>query len=242
MNISRFSVLRKVFVAAAAAAVLVSSLPAGAAGHTVIFRTDDGRTVTGTLVEAGRRPAPAVVLVPMLGRSRDDWDSISQSLADANITALAIDLPGQRTPADAKDLARWHTVVGGALSYLVSRPDVRASSLGVAGASLGANLAALAAAADGRVRSLVLVSPSVDYRGVRIDGALRQYGARPAMLIASLRDPYAARSARELTASPPGPRELQWSETAAHGTVLLAREPDLGRGLVEWFRRTLAVN
>ena len=68
---------------------------------------------------------------------------------------------------------------------------------------------------------------------------MRQYGARPALLAASLKDPYAARSARTLAHEPPGLRELRWSDEAAHGTELLARDPDLGRALVEWFQRTL---
>jgi acetyl esterase/lipase len=159
---------------------------------------------------------------------------VAQSLADANITALAIDLPGQYGPTD-----RWSADIQAAVAYLVSRPEVRRDAIGVAGASRGANLAALAAAADPRIRSVALVSPSLDYRGVRIEGAMRQYGGRPALLMASLRDPYAARSARELAADPPGLRELRWSETPAHGTALLARDPDLVRQLVEWFQRTL---
>jgi alpha-beta hydrolase superfamily lysophospholipase len=232
-------VFRNLLFAVAALAVAVLPAQMRAAGHAVTFRGDDGRTITGTLVEANRRPSPAVVLVGMLGRSRDDWQGVADHLADANITALAIDLPGQRLPADSRDLASWHTVIGGSLSYLAKNVDVRPGSFGVAGASLGANLGALAAASDGRVRALALVSPSVEYRGVRIDTPLRQYGSRPALLIASLHDPYAARSVRELSAEPPGPREVQWTETVAHGTVLLARDPDIARSLVDFFRRTL---
>ena len=73
-----------------------------------------------------------------------------------------------------------------------------------------------------------------------IEGAMRAYGARPALLIASRQDPYAARSSRELAKEAPGVRELQWSELGAHGTALLSREPDLVQALVDWFRRTLA--
>jgi hypothetical protein len=68
---------------------------------------------------------------------------------------------------------------------------------------------------------------------------MRQYGGRPALLMASLKDPYAARSARELAEDPPGLRELRWSQTVAHGTALLGQDADLVRVLVEWFQRTL---
>lgn len=65
------------------------------------------------------------------------------------------------------------------------------------------------------------------------------YGAPPALLIASLHDPDAARSVRALVLDAPGVRQMRRSETAAHGTVLLARDPDLVRSLVEWFQLTL---
>lgn len=210
-----------------------------AAGRTVTFRATDGRMLVGVFIEAPRRPAPAVVLVPMLGRSKDDWQGVAQRLAEANISSLAIDLPGSALPGEAPALVAWHADVRAAVEHLSSRPDVRPGAVGVAGASLGANLAVLAAAADPRVRSLALVSPSLDYRGVRIETPMRQYAARPALLIASLRDPLAARTVRELTKAPPGPREARWADSPAHGTMLLAREPDLVRALVEWFQRTL---
>ena len=225
-------------------AVLTVLLFAGsseeAAGRVVTFRADDGRTLSGLLMEADRRPAPAVVLVPMLGRPKDDWQAVAQKFADANITALAIDLPGTTAPEDPKELARWGEDIRAAVAYLVSRPaDVRAGSIGVAGASLGGSLAVLEAASDLAVRAIALISPSLDYRGVRIDAPLRAYGARPALLVASARDPYAARSTRELAQETQGPRDIRWSDVAAHGTVLLSRDPDLVRSLVEWFQGTL---
>lgn len=205
----------------------------------VTFRSSDGRMTSALLVEAGQRPAPAVILVPMLGRGKEDWQVLAERLAEANITALAIDLPEPSLPADARELAGWPTAVTGALDYLVARGEVRASSIGVAGASLGANLAAAAAGSDLRVRALALISPSLDYRGVRIESAMKQYGDRPALLMASLKDPYAARSVKELAGVGAGLREVRWAEAPAHGTLLLAREPDLVRVLVEWFQRTL---
>jgi dienelactone hydrolase len=219
--------------------VLAVTAAAEADTLAVTFRTPDGRTVSAVLHEAGSRPAPAVVLVPMLGRTKEDWQEPAERLADAGISALAIDLPAPAAPASAAALTAWHRDVVAAVAWLSSRPDVRAAAIGVAGASLGANLAAVAAAADARVRALALVSPSLDYRGVRIEAALRQYGTRPAFLAASLRDPYAARSVRQLAEDPPGLREVYWAEAAAHGSALLAGDPEAVRRLVEWFQRTL---
>jgi alpha-beta hydrolase superfamily lysophospholipase len=221
-------------------AVATAALPLNAAGRAVSFRALDGRTINALLFEADVRPAAAVVMVPMLGRSKDDWQAVGDRFAAAGISALAIDLPGLGLPGDTASLVGWNTDIRAAVAYLASRPaDVRPGSIGVLGASLGANLAAVAAAADPSVRSIALVSPSVDYRGVRIEGPLRQYGSRPALLVSSLHDPYAARSVRELAEDPPGIRQMRWSETAAHGSLLLARDPDVVRSLVEWFQQTL---
>jgi dienelactone hydrolase len=220
--------------------LLLLQAVSSAAGRQITLQTHTGHQIHALMFDSSERPAPAVVLVPMLGGSKDDWRSAGERLADANITALAIDLPQPSLPENAAALAAWHADVRSAVDYLASRPDIRPGGIGIAGASLGANLAVLAAAADSRVRSLALVSPSLDYRGVRIEAPMRQYGSRPALLLASLDDPYAARSVRELTKEAPGPRDTRWAEYPAHGTVLLAREPDLVRALVDWFVRTLA--
>lgn len=210
-----------------------------AAGRAVTFSSPSGRTVAGLLIEAERRPAAAVVLVPMLGRPKDDWQAVAGRLAEAGVHALAIDLPSPNLPGDAGELTAWSQDIRAAVAFLASRPDVRPGAIGLAGASLGANLVAVAAAADAGVRSIALVSPSLDYRGVRIEGPLQQYGGRPALLVASLQDPYAARSVRELEKAGTGTRQPRWSDVAAHGTVLLSRDPDIVRSLVEWFQQTL---
>lgn len=226
----------------AVALCVLAQLHLQAAGRVITFRLADGRMLSGLLFDAPDRPAPAVVLVPMLGRPRDDWQAVAQGLAEAHVSALAIDLPAATLPEDPAELTRWHEAVAGAVAYLASRPsDVRPGAIGVAGASLGANLAVVAAARDPAVRSLALVSPSLDYRGVRIEAPWTQYGARPALLLASVHDPYSARSVRTLAQDTSGIREVRWSSVAAHGTSLLSRDPELAGALVEWFQRTLGV-
>ncbi len=94
---------------------------------------------------------------------------------------------------------------GAPLSRLA--PDLGAGRIGFAGASLGANLAALAAAEDPTVASLALLSPSLDYRGLRIEPAIRKIGSRPILLVASDDDGYASRTVRDLQKAGNGIRE-----------------------------------
>ncbi len=226
-----------------AVAVLVMPPPLVAAGRLVTFPGFDQRPSSGLFLEARDRPAPAVVLVPMLGRTKDEWQAVAQQLAAINLNVLIIDLPSAALPGDPGELQRWPEVVSGAVAYLNARSDdVQAGAIGVAGASLGANLAAVAAAGNSAVRSLALISPSLDYRGVRIESALSEYGARPALLLASVHDPYAARSVRTLARGAEGVRDVRWSSIPAHGTVLLEKDAELVRALLEWFQLTLVMN
>jgi alpha-beta hydrolase superfamily lysophospholipase len=228
--------------AIAFAVALFTITAVDAAGTRVSFRTEDGVTIAATWYEAGSRPAPAVVLIHMLNKSRRDWEPVGVQLAAAGIGALAIDLRGHGESTgsvDASDYSALVRDVSAARRYLASRGDVQQTRVGIAGASIGANLALLEAAGDTSIASLALLSPSLDYRGLRIEAATAKYGARPLLLVASDDDPYAARSVRDLQKAGRGTRETVVLSHAGHGTVMLARDQDLARTLVDWFRRTL---
>jgi alpha-beta hydrolase superfamily lysophospholipase len=246
MNLPLASRGHQLALAALAAAAAMSVLPVAAATR-VTLRTDDGVQLAATWFEPSSRPAPAVILVHMLHRSRREWDALAQRFASEGIGALAIDLRGHGesggaapTAADGNpDYSSMLLDLKAARRHLAQRPDVHHARIGIVGASLGANLAVLEASADAGVASLALLSPSLDYRGLRIEAPMRRIAARPVLLVASDDDPYASRSVRELQKAGTGPREILVVKQAGHGTAMLARDPDLVRTLVDWFRRTL---
>jgi dienelactone hydrolase len=230
---------------AAVVAAMTMFLPGfmSAATQRVTFRADDGVMLTATWYEPPARPGPAVILVHMLHRSRRDWDAFASRLASEGIGALALDLRGHGDSqawgtGDPPDYSSLVLDVRAARHFLAARADVQQARIGIAGASLGANLAVLEAAGDPAIASLALLSPSLDYRGLRIEAASRKL-ARPVLLIASDDDPYALRSAHELQKAGGGTRELLVPSHAGHGTTMLGRDGDLSRALVDWFHRTL---
>jgi alpha-beta hydrolase superfamily lysophospholipase len=220
--------------------VLLLAPPAWAAGRPVTLVAADGTTLAGMFYESFTRPSPAVVLVHMLGRSKDEWTVVADRLAAVGIAALAIDVRGHgRSGGDRSALAPMVGDVRAALDWLATQPGVRSDALGVVGASLGASLAAIAAAEMPAVRVIAMISPSLDYRGLRLDaGIVRKIGSRPVWMAASTEDPYALRTVKELTEHR-GSVEQQLSGVRGHGTTLLWADPDLARALVDWLRRTL---
>ena len=210
-----------------------------AADRPVFFSATDGTPLVGTLYEAAARPAPGVVLVHMLGRSKDDWASMAERLRAAGITSLAFDLRGHGRSGGGVDLPAMVGDVEAAVGYLAEHPSVRPYPVALAGASLGANLAGLAAAGSSLVRAVALVSPSLDYRGLRLDASVMQKIAdRPVWLAASTEDPYALRTVKELAADVET-REQRLTTVRGHGTQLFAADLEFARALVDWLRRTL---
>ena len=224
-----------------AIAALIFASGAEASGRAVTISSLDGTILTGELFETSARPAPAVVLVHMLTRSRAEWRSLPDRIQDAGITALAIDLRGHgASSGSAQSLAAMVLDVRAAVQWLATRQGVRPGSIGLVGASLGASLSLLAAVDQPSVRAIALLSPSLDYRGLRTDVSLiRRMGSRSLWLAASAEDPLALRTVRDFAAEVSGPREQMISSAVAHGTVLLERDAEVGRALVDWLRRSL---
>ena len=213
--------------------VLMLSGAEAQAQRRVTFRAGDGAPLSAAYYEASQRPAPGIVLLPMLRRSHADWDFAASQLAEAGFAVLALDYRG------GEEIGAYALDVRAAKAFLRERPEVIAARIGIAGASIGANLAVLDAAEDPGVVSIALLSPGIDYKGLRTEAAMKKYGGRSALLIGSTRDPYAARSIRQLITLGPGAREVRFTEVPAHGTVLLSRDPGLAGALVDWFKRTL---
>lgn len=211
-----------------------------AAGRPVTLTASDGVSIAGTFYEAPARPAPAVLLVHMLGRSKTDWAAFADRVQGAGFTVLALDLRGHgQSGGDSTAFAAMIDDVRVAMAWLASRPGVRGDAMGTVGVSLGANLAALAGAASPLARAVALVSPSLDYRGLRLDAAtMKRLAERHVLLAASTEDPYALRSLKELTL-PLATMEQRLSSVRGHGSTLLDNDPELVRALVDWLQRSL---
>ena len=227
----------------AVGALLVLLATAGAAlaaNRPVSLRAADGLALAATLYEAAAAPAPAVVLVHMLTRAKEDWRSFAERLQSAGITALALDLRGHgQSEGSAAPLPAMALDVQAAVAWLSARSEVSAGAVAIVGASLGASLALLTAADAPSVRGVALLSPASDYRGVRIDAAAKKYGSRPMLLIASSEDPYALRTVRAMTGADLPARDQRISTQTAHGSLLVDRDPEVAAALVDWLRRTL---
>lgn len=214
-----------------------------AAAADVTLKAADGTKLHGdyTAVTGSQK---GVVLVHMVGRSASDWKFLSARLNSAGLTTLAVDLrghganvPAGTTPPTLDDATYGLMVqdVAAAVGYLRAQgvKDVH-----LVGASIGANLSLRVAAQDAEVRSVVMLSPGMNYKGVTVTEALAAYGARPLLVVASQEDNYSLKSAQFIDGAAAGVHHLELYNGAGHGTKMLNKAPELEGLIVSWLLGT----
>ena len=200
-------------------------------------------TLAGELYEPSPRPAPAVVLVHMLTRTKDDWDgrapSDSQTPASRRwpsicaATAARADRAAICSAMDRRTCAPrsrgWRT-----------RPDVRpAVDRHRRRVARREPRAAGGRRCAGGARARRCCRRRSTTAACGSTRPMQQYGGRPALLVASTHDPYALRiAARHSPTTPPGRASSASSTRAAHGTRAARRATPTSAGaLVDWLRR-----
>ncbi|MBI4557390.1 MAG: alpha/beta hydrolase [Candidatus Hydrogenedentes bacterium] len=211
----------------------------------VFFVTEDGVRIAATLRVPERSRPGGVLLVHALGADHHSWDLFAARLQQRGYMSLAIDLRGHggSTRKDGASLVfeqfsagDWAVAVNdldAGKSYLIQRgADARSFSL--VGASLGANLALRYAATHEDVQALVLLSPGLEYKGIRAEPALADYGKRPLLLLTTEGDSYSASTCTRLKAKAPGFSELREYPGAAHGTDILDVSTNAIEQILQW--------
>ncbi len=204
-----------------------------------MIEAEDSLPLQATLfTPAGDQPAPAVLLLHMLGSSRAAWQAsgLPQALADTGYVVLALDMRGHGASGGTRD---WSTIPGDlrlVLTYLAEHSAVASDRIAIVGASIGANLALATGAADEAVTTVILLSPGLDYRGVTTEDKLEAYGQRPLLIVASQEDSYAAQSSEALAEGALGQSELLMFDGAGHGTNMFDVQPDLVDTIVAWLQ------
>ena len=208
----------------------------------VSFLTEDGVTVVGDYYEGGGEKA--VLLLHMMPSTRASWVSFANQLVADGFSALAIDLRGHGESivgslgaldynnfSDAEHRASIHDVET-AVKHLEKRGM---KEIDIAGASIGANLAFFYAASHPEIKSLILLSPGLEYRGVSAEAVAGQFGGKTRFFfLASREDEYSAASTKELFEKVNGEKQLELFDDAGHGTAILERKPEYLKILSGW--------
>jgi pimeloyl-ACP methyl ester carboxylesterase len=230
--------MRRLFALAALLMLAACQSPSGqmnakiTSGQTGTLETADGYSIAYSYLAApGSR---GVILLHMLGGSKEDYAAFAQQLHTAGFAVIAIDFRGHgdssgniNTFTD-EDYRKFTLDVKAAKQFL---KDQGIRTVGIVGASIGANTALNYAVNDPDVRTLVLISPGEEYHGVTTSESAKRYSER-ILFVAARDDDYSAISAQRL-AKLAHKQSLQLYPSGGHGTRLFAKT-DLDRIARDW--------
>ena len=223
--------------------------------------TADNVTVFGSYYPCETKSAPAIVLLHSLGRSRQQWADFAGLLQPSGIAALAIDLRGhgdstRRVTAAGVEELNFHTFrqadlqdmlldVEAAVDWLQKQPTVNRSRIGIIGSSISANVALRYATVNDELAALVLLSPGINYRGLRSDDAMKQLRPMPLRIVTAVNDSFAYESCGRLrdihkeSGASRDADELWVCGGNAHGADLLLSVKNLPQVLLAWLKHDL---
>lgn len=219
--------------------------PPPASTREVTFTTSDGYTIAGSIYPVDRANPAGLILVPMLGTTRERWQSFSQAAQREGYMSIAIDMRGhggsttrngETTSYKSFKAEDWLGVlndIAGAKQALIDA-GVDANNVAVIGASIGANLALRYATVDPDIQAVGMISPGLDYRGVTVEEPFKQLKTRPVLLMDAIGDAYSADTCTALEKLAPGHCDLHEYAGAAHGTDLLDTNENAIGQILQW--------
>jgi len=218
--------------------VAATGLPTPSQPIPIIFNAPDNSALAAAYYPPIVQPAPGILLLHMYGGSKADWDSFARDLQKQGYAALALDLRGHGGSSALPQV--WSKApddVKGAWQLLTSRPEVDVNRTAIVGASIGANLALMVGGGQSRIEAVVALSPGVDYLGLNPTSAMKNFGERPVLLVASKDDSYSFDSIQTLDALAISAEKLELTK-AGHGTGMFS-DTTLEPALMTWLNKTV---
>lgn len=231
-----------------------AGLQATANEHDIRFTTEDGIIIAATvnMPTAGEGSFAAVVFIHQGGSSRSEWVTtrLFDSLAEHKIVAFAYDVRGH---GDSAGEADFNTLfddprqapkdLQAALEWLRLSGRVDMSRIAIVGASIGANLACVAAGSElFSIKTAVAISGKVAAVHNLAGGEDKLSDLRSVFLIAAEleQDGKRAAWASELYEATAAPRQLEIiAGSSSHGVSIFNDEPMLQQRILDWLLSTL---
>jgi len=219
----------------------------------VTFTTEDGIKISATFHQAINDYAlsSAIILIHQGGSSKEEWteSNIWNQLIEKGYSLLAYDIrmhgKSEKDKGDIYDLfnnpKRAPLDLLAAINFLKKNPKIDTNKIGVLGASIGANLAAVAASSDKYdVKSVVAISAKT--AAIKnLNGENKDFKFKNAFFIASKNEQNGKREkwARELVLMTSGEVKISISKGNKHGSYILRENKRLTNDVINWFIKTL---
>lgn len=211
------------------------------------LKTADNYEIIGDFYAAKDKKAPAVVLSHMMPATKESWKEFVQKLNQNGFHCLAIDLRGHGESQDGPEGFKNFTDIQHqdiindleAAVNLFLKTGLPMEKIIVGGASIGANLSLRFQAEHPEIKSSILLSPGLDYKGIETEKLAKKLNFDQAIFLAAggRNDEYSTETAAKLINLAKSENKIfKIFENAGHGTTMFKEEPSLMNEITEWLK------
>ena len=202
----------------------------------------------------GVKKYPTVVLLHSLGYSSADWANLIPELNNAGYAVIAIDLRGHGksvfntkfqkrawTYFTPKNYQKFPSDVLLVLDQAKKQEKVVSlDNMAIVGADIGANTAVLVAKdLKKKPKTLVLISPTSNFKGLYIPIALVEMGGVPILSMVSNKDGYCLKEQKDLAKYAQGGFYAKNYPQGGMGMMMLKSNPSMSQDITRWIIRYL---
>jgi len=211
----------------------------------IFLSTKDDVKIAADLYEV-ENPAGWLVLVHMMPATKESWTELAKNFQNAGYENLAIDLRGHGEsdggPDGYKSFAdsqhqKSILDLEAAANYLIKERQATSDKIIFIGASIGANLSLQYISEHSEFKTVILLSPGLNYRGIKTESLAKNLRAGQKVFFVSSRDDGEnAEENQKLYQSVPAgvEKEIKIYEAAGHGTTILENEQELKNLILEF--------
>ncbi len=206
----------------------------------ITLQTEDEVTIHATFYDA--KSTKGIILLHRLGNDRNNWKDFAPLLVKNGFSAIAIDLRGHGQSTEKfklnaltdKDFNNMVLDTKATKKFLESK---KITNIAIIGESIGANTALNYAVQDEKIKTVVLLSPGLEYRGIKTENSMSEYSERPILIIAADGDAYSAESSRKLDMLAFGEKKFELYEGSEHGVHMFDEKPELKNLIIDWLKK-----
>jgi alpha-beta hydrolase superfamily lysophospholipase len=216
-----------------------------------IFLTTKDNVKIAADLYGEENPLGWLVLVHMRPATKESWTDLAEEFIKYGYESIAIDLRGHgESDGGPNGYANFSSAeeqksildLEAAVNYLVKDRKATSDKISFIGASIGANLALQYISEHPEVKTAVLLSAGLNYRGIQTEPLVKNLKAGQKVFFASSQDdPNAENNVQEnqklhdLVPLGVG-KQIKIYETAGHGTTMLEKEPELKELIWEFIK------
>lgn len=247
--IKKFFIFALIFLFCFMTISKVNAAPAKIVSIPVEYNTKDGMIVKGTLYVPKTDKKPSVViLLHSLGGTQKDWANLPSLLTDKGYAVMALDLRGHGQSIYTRKMQRkyWQNfsdetykkipddIVRG-IDNLKNYKQINSSQIGIVGCGIGATVGAIAAASRAQsVKTLVLISPSEEFRGMNVLLKIVDFGTHPILSLAGQNDRSSVAAVHKIKKVAQAENKIIIYPKAGAGLLLYKNYPTLKNEIVNW--------